>query len=418
MAKILETKACRACAIAKRRCGKQTPHCLRCRTRGLECTYPSTKPSSFVLCREEPLYIEFATPPEVRSQSPLLHSHCLQTGGVGGGRLSSGLRFDFSGLSGGLIDDHFFSEWFASLDKWQIRLPSTDQGSIYVPDLQRFITRIFRWLAEWVKKGSNSFIHPQLYRTRSPRCVQDAYSALSCYFHRTESNEHIAFRIIEDRVKMLVAEYGIPSAGSPDDTTTSTPLDPLEHVARVHALLVYQIIGLYNGDIRLRHLSETYLPVLSSWMQDMVLHNSQTASLGRYLISPTQEQAGVCLGSSYASEREDLLWYSWILAESTRRTWVVASGIQLVFTALQQKSVDSCQGGMMITTRQGIWEAQSSVAWEKLCLEVHVGLMQMAEVENLLTDFAPSEVNEFTKAVLEVAFGRDRMKRWGVQVEE
>ncbi|KAK7424265.1 hypothetical protein QQX98_000533 [Neonectria punicea] len=156
------------------------------------------------------------------------------------------------------------------------------------------------------------------------------------------------------------------------------------------------------------------MPVLDSWMQEMVLNASQTASFGDYLISPAHEQAIADLGSPYSSQREDLLWYSWILTESVRRAWVLGSAIQVVFMALQQKKVDSCQGGMMITTRQGIWEAQSSVAWEKLCLEVHVGLMQMVEVERLFTDFAPSEVNEFTKVALEVVFGRDKMERWGV----
>jgi hypothetical protein len=67
---------------------------------------------------------------------------------------------------------------------------------------------------------------------------------------------------------------------------------------------------------------------------------------------------------------------------------------------------------MMFTTRQGVWEAQSAVAWEKMCSEVHVGSMQMAEVDKLFTEVGPEEVNEFTKVVLEVTFGRERMERW------
>ena len=415
MVKTMETKACRACAIAKRRCGKQTPHCLRCKTRGIKCTYPPTKPGSFVLCREDTTPVECEAFPEKTLQFPAHPSQYLQAGGVGDARLSLGLGLDFSGLSSILIDEQFASGWFASSENWQVGFPATaDQSSISVPDLKHFIKRIFRWLEEWVEKGCNSFIHTRLYRARFPRCVQDAYAALSCYFHRTASNEQIALRIIEDRAKNLVAEYDITS-GSSNNSTASTTLDPLEHVARVQALLIYQIIGLYDGDIRLRHLSETYLPVLNKWMQEMALHASQTTALGGYLSA--QEKTIDSQGSAYDSQRENLLWYSWILAESIRRTWVVGSGIQVVFMALQQKQVDSCQGGMMITTRQGIWEAQSSAAWEKLCLEVHVGLMQMVEVERLFTEFAPSEVNEFTKVALEVVFGRDKMERWGVQTE-
>jgi hypothetical protein len=413
---VSESKACRSCAVAKRRCGKQTPHCRRCSTRGIECTYPPTKPSSFILCREDTPSVEPEPSPD-RSLQLSAHSSRLPTGGAGDVALSLGLGLEFSGLSSTLFDDQLASSWFDSLETWQIRFPTADQAALSIPDFKRFIARVLRWLAEWVEKGSNPFIHAKLYQTRFPRCIQDAYSALSCYFHRTTSNEQIAFRIIEDRIKNLSAEYGIPLTDPSSNITTSSNLDPLEHVARVQALLIYQIIGLYDGDIRLRHLSETYMPVLNSWMQEMVHHASFNTCLGDYVTSSAHEQA-LAVSSSYRSRRESVLWHSWILAESARRTWVVSSGIQAVFLALQQRDGIPCQGGVMVTTRQGIWEAQSSVAWEKLCLEVDVGLMQMVEAERLFTDFTPNEINEFTKVALEVAFGRERMERWGVQTEE
>ena len=413
MARVLETKACRSCAMAKRRCGKQTPHCLRCRTRGIECTYPPTKPNSFVLCREDTPAIESESFPD-RSLQLSANSPCLRIGRAGDARLG----LDFPGLSSTLIDDQFPSSWFASLETWQVRVPTADEGSLSIPDLKHFITKILRWLAEWVEKGSNPFIHAWLYRTRPPRCVQDAYTTLSCYFHRTASNEQFAFRIIEDRVKNLIAEYNMPLTDPSNNSMTSIHLDPFEHVARVHALLAYQIIGLYDGDIRLRYLSETYMPVLNNWMQEMVHHGSNNECIGGYVTLSALEQTLDGFGSSHSSQKENLLWHSWILTESARRTWVVGSGIQAVFLALQQRVGIPCQGGMMITTRQGIWEAQSSVAWEKLCLKVHVGLMQMAEAERLFTDFTPNEINEFTKVALEVAFGKERMERWGVQTEK
>jgi hypothetical protein len=74
----------------------------------------------------------------------------------------------------------------------------------------------------------------------------------------------------------LVAKYSIPSADSSEENGMgSITLDSLERIARVHALLVYQFLGLYDGDIRLRHLSETYIPVLNRWMREMVQHTSQ-----------------------------------------------------------------------------------------------------------------------------------------------
>jgi hypothetical protein len=197
----------------------------------------------------------------------------------------------------------------------------------------------------------------------------------------------------------------------------SIALDSLEHIARVHALLVYQFLGLYDGDIRLRHLSETYIPVLNRWMREMVQHISQAACLGGSVISATYEQTAAGFSQFCIPQDENLLWYAWIVAESVRRTWVIGSGVQVIFLVLQQGVAVPCQGGMMFTTRQGVWEAQSAVAWEKLCSEGPVGLMQAADADRLFTEAAVEDVNEFTKAVLEITFGKESMERWGAQME-
>jgi hypothetical protein len=415
MARVLETKACASCSMAKRRCGRQTPHCLRCRTRGIECTYPPTKPTQFVLCREDDtLHVEPESSLCNTLQAPAF-SPGLQIRGAADTRLSLGP--DFSGLSGSLIDDRLASSWFASVETWKIRYPQANQNPLSVPDLKRHIRQIRQWLTEWVEKGSNPFIHARLYRTRFLRCIQDAYAALSCYLNKTEANGQTVFQIIEDHATELVAKYSFPSADSSEENgLSSIALDSLEHIARVHALLVYQFLGLYDGDIRLRHLAETYIPVLNRWMREMVQHTSQAACLGGSIISSTYEQTAAGLGPSYILEGENLLWYAWIAAESVRRTWVIGAGIQVIFLVLQQGGAVPCQGGMMFTTRQGVWEAQSAVVWENLCSEAPVGLMQMAEADRLFTEATAEEVNEFTKAVLEITFGRERMERWGAQI--
>ncbi|KAK9243138.1 hypothetical protein V1506DRAFT_545313 [Lipomyces tetrasporus] len=414
MARVLKTKACDACAMAKRRCGKQTPYCLRCMRRGIECTYPPTKPTCFVLCGGDDTFpVEHDILPYITPQLSAC-SPDLQTRGADDARLSLGL--DLPGLSIDLIDNQLASSWFTSLETWKINhFPQAEQNSFCIIELKRHIITMHRWLAQWVEKGSNPFIHPRLYRTRFPRCVQDAYTALSCYLHKTASNEHSIFQIIEDRAKQLLVEHGIHSAGSSLEniSMSSVTLDSLEHIARVQALLVYQVLGLYDGDIRLRHLAESNIPVLNSWMQQMVEHASQAVCLGGSVISSAHEQTPVGFSLSDIAHCENLLWYSWILSESIRRTWVVASGIQAIYLMIQGRAAP-CQGGMMFTTRQGVWEAQSALAWEKLCSEKNVGLIQMAEADKLFTEVAPEDVNDFAKFILEATFGVERMERWGV----
>ena len=417
MARVLDARACDACALAKRKCGKQTPHCTRCRRRGIECTYRSRRPTSFVVHGEDDTFPE--------TQESLSHS----TSGFSAYSLDFppsvdddaglSLGLDLPGLSSDVADNQLASRWFLSSEAWKIdHFPPAEHNSFCVRALKQHMLKIHRWLAQWIEKGSNPFIHPRLYGTRFPRCVQDAYSALSCYLQRTESNEQIVFHIIQDRAKQLVNEYGISSEGSSLENIGYSPvtLDALEHTARVQALLVYQILGLFDGDIRMRHLAESHIPVLNSWMIEMVEHASQAASLGSSVVWSTDEQKGAGYSLSDIAHYGNLAWYSWILAESIRRTWLVASGIQAIYMIIQQGRAVSCQGGMTFTTRQGVWEAQTALAWKKLCSEVDVGLIQIAEADKLFTRIAPEDVNEFTTVILQGAFGAEWMERWGVQI--
>ncbi len=414
----LETKACKACAASKRRCGKQLPQCLRCRARGIDCTYPPTKPTSFVLSREDdetPVELDLLPYNTQKLSLPLSFQDFL-----GAGDTRASLALDLSEFPVGLIDNQLASTWFSSLETWKVRFPPADIYPLSSTHLSRFITKAHQWLAEWLEKGSNQFIHAQLYRTRFPKCVQDAYATLSCYVHRTPLNGHAVFQILEDRAKELLAANGIDSTqlSQANDIMDSKPLDPLAHIARVQSLLIYQILGLYNGDIRLRYLSESYIPVLKIWMKEMIQHASQDVCLGGSIIVKADKDTTTGLDPSYLAQGENLLWYSWILAESIRRTWVVGSGVQATFLMMQQGTIVACEGGMMFTTRQGVWEAPTAAAWEKLCSEVHVGLMQMAETDRLFTEVSPEEVNEFTKTVLLLTFGVERVERWGVRIED
>ena len=249
--------------------------------------------------------------------------------------------------------------------------------------------------------------------------MQDAYTVLSCYLHKTVSNEQTILQIIEDRVKQLLAEHSIPSADPLlESTTDSVTLDSLEHVARVQALLIYQVLCLYDGDIRLRHIAESHIPVLNSWMEQMVEHASRVLCLGGSIISSAHERSVDGFSLPDIGHCENLLWYSWIMAESIRRTWLVASGIQGTYLVMQQCRAIPCQGGMVVTTRQGVWEAQSARAWEKLCSEVNVGLMQVAETNKLFTEVTPADVDDFAIFILQAAFGEERMERWGIQVQD
>lgn len=400
--------SCVARAKAKRRCSKGKPACLECWSRNIECQWPRPKLKDFVLLEENDAN---------NSQQPGLSQVSVRTQTLPEELLD--LRI--------LPLQSFTTEWFegapekplTSIKPWWFASPETwlfDHPTTFITtrrrsddDLSHIMATIFSWLAQWVNGDSNPFIHRQLYQHRFPQCIQDAYMALSCYLTRKPGNEQAILHIIQQRAQQLVAEDPLPvtpSAKAP--SITPHDLDPLLELARIQSLLIYQLIGLYDGDIRLRSIAERHIPILISWMHRLVDYGRRCDALGHFLVpSPS--------GNEGAEEEswETLIWYSWVLAESLRRTWLVVSAVSGVYLSTRD-GVVRCLGGMMFTSRKGFWDASTAEEWQQRCCDVYGGLIRLNEADKLFATVPPDDLDDFALLILEVTFGSEQLKRWGI----
>lgn len=329
--------------------------------------------------------------------------------------------------------------WYLEKPSWNIDHISPAHGTAPYPCtiLRSYIDNINEWLARWVETGSCPFIHQRTYKHHIPRCVQDAYTALSTYQNRKESNKTIVTSLLEQRVKQLLADQPRPPSGTTsDDDAGAAALNIFEHLARVQALLIYQIICLYDGDIRLRHVAETQIPTLNSWLRQLISSAQRTAAQGpETFVSPMvtppdckkdslshsiehiggQEDGDVewvSLASSLILPQEDIAWYAWLFAETIRRTWLVATAVQTVYLTMQVLWAP-CPGGLPFTTRKGAFEASSSFAWAACC-EGHKQGIDFARrhEDRLFEECRPEDVDEFTVRLLEISYGIERIERW------
>ncbi len=182
--------------------------------------------------------------------------------------------------------------------------------------------------------------------------------------------------------------------------------DLLEDLAQIHALLVYQIVGLFNGDIRSRHLAEQRMAIFTRSL-DRSLEKAREL-LTRDLFSLDLGDPTI-LFTSHPSLFEPL-WRAWIISESLRRTWLVSNGIIASYEGLKQGWAP-CNGDVMFTAREGLWSADSASVWSNMCLERDVRFVGRFRAEYLF-EVAPEEVDEFGKLMLESVFGRERSMRW------
>ncbi|KAI3400406.1 hypothetical protein diail_3423 [Diaporthe ilicicola] len=436
-----EVKACESCAKSKRKCGKESPRCHRCASRNLECVYPApARPSSFVLLRDTPVPVEQASMPMPAkdTERPLdlwdpemlfsFTTPASQFGAVPAPTTDLELARPMA-LLPYTPPKQLSIDWFMSPKTWELWNVDANYEDMSTPPcsysrvaLKSFLTTGQRWLSDWVSTGGTPFIHKQLYAFRLPRAVQDAYTAVALYLLRTDDNEDMVHRTIEERSGQLLKDE--------EGHKASSSLDPFGHLARVHALLTYQIICLLDGDIRLRALAEERIPIMLAWLKQMLESVSFASQLtpngtagaitaARGLGLSIVDMMGLSTpGSTPAaaaacpSAQEEIMWHTWIFGESVRRTWVIAQGIHVVYEVVL-KGLVVCPGAIMFTTAAGVWDAPSSHTWNKMCVERDVMLNTPREIEDVLTDGTrPEDVDDFTKSLLEVTFGKAKMERW------
>lgn len=302
------------------------------------------------------------------------------------------------------------ADWFLAPETWRIsyRVGTSAAVPIGKATMKKYVAVLQSWFERWVTTDSNPFIHPCLYSANFPACVQVAYATLASYIHRTPANTDTVLQIVEDRSKDLLRENGaildrVGAEGWADGGEQD--VDLFAQLTRLHALMVYQIIGLFDGDIRSRHVAEGHMAVQDSWagklFETAAKELSNTHAVATHVVGclPTP--------STYSQQQ----WYLWILSESIRRTWLVAVSLSPVFSALQQRW-SACPGGVMYTNRSGLWNAASATEWEKQCLARNVTFLQRFECTRLFDNAKPADIDEFGTAMLDMTFNEELLEKW------
>lgn len=84
------------------------------------------------------------------------------------------------------------------------------------------------------------YIHRYLYKDNMPRCMLQAFTMCLLYTNQTESNRAMILRVLHESVTSLKT------------TVCNKALVPQQKLARVHALIFYQTIRMFDGDIMVR----------------------------------------------------------------------------------------------------------------------------------------------------------------------
>ncbi|KAH7368582.1 hypothetical protein B0T11DRAFT_277318 [Plectosphaerella cucumerina] len=392
--------ACAACSKSKRRCSKQHPVCRRCRHQSLQCVYPfSRRPATFRASHA--------------TQSPPLSASETQS--------SSGLSAHRNKPSDSHIEalstthttvDQSEPPWFLDPSSWTIdHVQIGEDERITYPDsgLDNFIDRMRAWLDQWTSENHCAFVHPRLYGADLPKSLQNAFA--TWHFYRSASNQtsrRIALRMSADGALDLTQEAAVSdSLLGPGEMP-----DLRDQIGRTQALLIFQVIGLFDGDVRARGSSESLLSTVTQWA-DALLRTAAAAVASDQLLVPEEPLNSSQINKLHSDGTVASQWKAWILSESIRRLWIAATLTESAFLIWHHGSA-VCPGSIGFTGRSGLWDASSPRSWMERLQESSTAKHPVfcRGLDRLLDEARPSAVDDFTRALLAYGRGLEAVEDW------
>ena len=393
-------KACTSCVRAKRRCDLGLPRCYRCKVRSLDCSYPNLSSHS------TPQDIDPASDTtQGRSVGPISDS------GPSDGIEQTQEAIDNAQVSTGSGEDQYLPpfpdydlDWpdvMGDLDSFVVpghMIPAdSPQHSVLAGEAWQgrvvyAVSRIKSYLPLLVSSGRTPFLHEKLYSEHLPVAVQDALGSCALYAQRNSTNEPLIFRMISDKANHLIRE--------PMSARTS----PLEQLASVQALILYRIIRLFDGDIRLRADAETAFPTLKDW----------TVRLRSFMRQAQAISSNDSIMLSASNQASSSLWRDWILEESLRRTVIASYTIQGLYSFLKNGWDDSDDDFMNLSfsAQRALWHAASEYNWN-LALEEHASLpICFSTWDADIGAAEPSDLDDLGVTMMALMKGVDECSRW------
>ncbi|KAK1723280.1 uncharacterized protein BDZ83DRAFT_742160 [Colletotrichum acutatum] len=410
-------KTCTACIKAKRRCDHGQPACLRCSRRNIACDYSAppipirSKASGRDLVARTPKPRRQQRPSSIApSPAPLLDDNAgSSTSLIPWSQNPNLLPLDMGDL-GDVNFDLAFDELIttdAFLEGPLIApslTPKPDDMLVLSYDsapgsLESVIANRLQYALDEIKKVPTTVVmenqapwsHPYLYRAHMPRDMQDAQACCALYIAKNKTNSSFVLRTIQARAHELLA--------------SPIPKNRLDILARLHAILLYQIIRLFDGDISMRASAEH---TLSS------LEHTILALLPFVKWEPEQPATGPA--QDYIACPTKDFWQEWIFQESARRTIFFTCFFLVAYSALVGTLTNGCEERYVFcqswTMSAHFWKAPTVVDFAVAWKEKQHFVITKQGFEEALRNAAADDIDTFGRILLVGALGIEDARLW------
>jgi hypothetical protein len=184
------------------------------------------------------------------------------------------------------------------------------------------------------------------------------------------------------------------------------PTTPIDSLAHTQALLLYQIIRLFDGDISARASGERIIPVLETSAIGLLAHvafDTEANCSDRF--------SECCLAT--ASD----LWKDWIFQESARRTLLFTFFFLQAYRLLTgSQNLYRCDGRLGLchswTVSEHLWQAETALKFRDAWRQKNHFLVIDGQFNVVLSEAKAGDVDLFGKMLLSAAVGIPELEAW------
>ena len=258
---------------------------------------------------------------------------------------------------------------------------------------------------------------------------------------KNADNSQIIMRSIENRVQRLVSK--------------PMPSEPLELLARTHALILYQIMRLFDQDMRIQSAAQGTQTHLEAAAMRLVEHTVFERGAFDDMFVPAPDavapnETGVPSLPLYPLDETRAFWRDWIFQESARRTFLICVFFLQASRLLAGSRSLTCDSKMILchsfTLSAYLWDADDplsfAIAWKEkkhlvvknskyvypcpFSLPLYLGVLVwramiansslfsfcLHSVADALVEAKCDDIDVFGKIVLTTILGIDTTKGW------
>lgn len=390
-------KSCLACVRSKRRCDQGFPKCRRCRERKIDCDFPgrifdrNSETARDQWDQDAGFAESFAE--EALSYSDQHRSAALTalrpTPSVDNAFLQFGNDpFNLPEMAAG---DLFHP---AVIGDIMAQRTSPEPGQITSDArLQARVEFAAKRLAAipktFAEQAQTMFIHRRLFQERKPPALQDALSVCALYCIKNADNQEFIFHSVKQKSQQLIT------------STDPFLVSRMDLLAALQALLLYQTIRLFDGDIHLRAQAEADEAILIMWAEQL-----RSSTLHLAPLSPPSA------GTSLAPQGRTSDWPRWLAQESSRRTVITTLMLKGVYSFLKL-SYDRPQDlRLSFTAQAALWNAQSEYGWQMAYSEREPLEVRITHWDEDMAKATPSDLDELGALLMAMLWGVEPTMRW------